>query len=93
MVDYAISIMLTSLMSAFIILLLTKLGIIEWMQIHGIMAKSDKMNDLFSKLASCHFCLAFWIGLLISIVVALLTAEWQLLIMPFFTAPITRFIL
>lgn len=93
MIDFILSIMLASLMSAFIILLLKKVGVIEWMQIHGIMAKSDKVNDLFSQLSNCDFCLSFWVGVIISIVAALIIGEWQLLLMPIFTAPLTRFIL
>lgn len=93
MIDFILSILLASLMSAFIILLLTKVGTIEWLQVNGIKAKNDRLNDIVSKLANCHFCLSFWVGVIISIVAALLVGEWQLLLMPIFTAPLTRFIL
>lgn len=93
MVDFLLSVLMASLMSAFVILLLKKLGAVEWLQANGIKAKSDKVNDIFSRLANCYFCLSFWTGVLIAIVAAIMMADWHLLLMPIFSAPLTRFIL
>ena len=92
-VDFFIWILLIALTAAFIILLLTKVGIIEWLQVNGLKAKNDRLNDIVSKLANCHFCLSFWTGFILSVIVALLVSDCTLLCAPIFAAPITRFIL
>lgn len=92
-VDYFIWVLLIALTAAFIILLLTKIGIIEWLQVNGIKAKNDRLNDIVSKLANCNFCLSFWSGLILSVIVALVTSNYELLIAPILTAPITRYVL
>lgn len=93
MVDFFIWILLIALTAAFIILLLTKVGIIEWLQVNGLKAKNDRLNDIVSKLANCHFCLSFWSGLILSVIVALITTDYELLVAPILTAPITRYML
>ena len=54
---------MVALEAAFVILLAKKLGIIEWMQVHG--------SEFISKMASCDFCLSFWVGSAICLCVAL----------------------
>ena len=56
-----IMILIISLLSSFIILLLGKLGIREWVQVHGL--------KIFSDMFSCDFCLSFWISLGISVII------------------------
>lgn len=85
MVDYLILILLTALFSAFSINLLKKWGIIEWLQIHG--------SELISKMAHCDFCLSWWTNLIISIIVAIIIGSWAILLIPFFSTMITRFVL
>lgn len=48
------------LFSAFMILLITKLGIREKIQVFG--------PKLISKAFSCDFCLAFWTNLILSVI-------------------------
>lgn len=85
MVDYLILILLIALFSAFIISLLKKVGIIEWLQIHG--------SELISKLAHCDFCLSWWMNVIVSVTIALALGNWIFLLVPFFSTMITRFIL
>ncbi len=85
MVDYIISILLASLLSAFFINLGKKWGIVEWLQMHG--------SELISKMAHCDFCLSWWTNVLVSLIAALLVGDWQLLFIPFFATMLTRMML
>lgn len=93
MIDFAIVVLLTALFSAFEILLLMKWGVIEWLQVHGIGAKWDKINDLVSKMAHCNFCLSFWASVVLVPIGLVVTGNCYLLFIPLFSAPLTRFIL
>lgn len=93
MIDFTIVVLLTALFAAFEILLLMKWGVIEWLQVHGIGAKSDKINDLVSKMAHCNFCLSFWASVVTISIAAVLMQDWHLLFVPVFSAPLTRYIL
>ena len=85
MVDYIITILLASLISAFFINLAKKWSIIEWLQMHG--------SELISKMAHCDFCLSWWINVLVGLIVSITTGCWQMLFIPFFSTMITRFLL
>lgn len=85
MVDYIITILLASLLSAFFINLGKKWGIVEWLQMHG--------SELISKMAHCDFCLSWWTNVLVSLIAALLVGDWQLLFIPFFATMLTRMML
>lgn len=73
-----------ALAAAFVVLLMKKWGIVEYMQIYG--------NNFFSKLFSCEFCLSFWTCLVIACITAALTGEFALMAAPLFSTPITRMI-
>lgn len=75
-------VVLVALLSAFMILLAKKLGIIEWMQVHG--------SDVVSQLASCDFCLSFWTGTILSIVVAFIAGDVRCLIFGLASCSLTR---
>ena len=92
-IDFFIAVAAVALLAAFIILLLTKLGIVERVQVHGLNSKRGKINDIFSELANCHFCLSFWTAVLISAVAVALTGEPYLMFVPIFSTPLTRFML
>lgn len=83
--DFLITLLTISLLSAFIISLLGKLKVIEKMQIHG--------NDFISELASCNFCLSWWTNLIVSIVAFGILQEIYILAIPFLGTMITRHIL
>lgn len=75
-------VVLVSLLAAFILLLLNKLGAIEWLLIHGV--------DPFYKLASCNFCLSWWVCLTLSIICAVCGSDLNLVCVAFFATPLTR---
>ena len=74
-----------SLVSAFIILLAMKVGIIEWMQVHG--------DKFISELAKCNFCLSFWTGTLLFVGVACWYDNPLFLFGGVLSCPLTRFLL
>lgn len=80
-----ICVVLVSLVSAFIILLAAKLGILEWIQVHG--------DLFFSEMAKCNFCLSFWVGTVLWVVVACIMDNPLLILGGVLSAPITRMIL
>lgn len=79
------------LISAFIILLTAKVGITEWVQVHG--------SKLISELFSCQFCLSFWTGVLISCILLIFITftggylQPLYVFIPICSTPITRMIL
>lgn len=74
-----------ALIAAFVILLAGKWGLLEWVQIHG--------NKFFSEMARCNFCLSFWVGLVLSILFAVILGNSIVLLVPIISTPLTRFIL
>ena len=73
---------LVALLAAFIVLLVKKWGITEWMQIHG--------DKYMSQLFGCDLCMSFWAAVLICMVVACFTNDIHMVFVPFFTTPLTR---
>lgn len=82
MKDFILYVLSVSLFTSFILSLLQKWGVIEWVQVHG--------NKLFSEMFRCNFCLSFWISLIISVIIVLLTGNVLLLFIPFCSTPITK---
>ena len=71
-----------ALMAAFVVVLLKKWGIAEWMQVHG--------NGFVSELFSCDLCMSFWASVLICFCMLCMTENLMVLLIPIFTTPITR---
>ena len=72
-----------ALVSAFMILLAAKLGIIEWLQVHA-------PTEFLYKLFSCKFCCSWWVSVGISLILSIATGHWYLLAIPFCSTVITR---
>lgn len=73
---------LTALFAAWLIILLTKWGVVEWMQVHG--------DKYMSKMASCSFCLSWWVCVVLAFSLFMWTDEAKFMLVPFFATPITR---
>lgn len=82
LIAWAIIIALTS---AFFILFIGKIGTRDFIIEQG--------PKLLSEMFSCDFCLSFWVSLILAIILALLTLSPELLVVPFISTPITRFLL
>ena len=73
-----------ALMTAFVVVLLKKWGIAEWMQVHG--------NGFVSQLFSCDFCMSWWASVIISAAGVLLFNEAAFLLAPVLATPIARYL-
>lgn len=74
-----------ALVAAFGLTLLRKWQVIEWVQVHG--------NEFLAKMFNCDFCLSFWVGVALAILLAFITGTPTLLLVPFCSTMITRFLL
>lgn len=71
-----------SLFAAFLLLLAKKVGIVEWMQVHG--------GRWVSAIANCDFCMSWWLSVIMTAIVAPFICEAWLLAIPFISTPLTR---
>lgn len=74
-------VVLIAVLAAFVIRLLGKWGIREWVQVHG--------GSFFGQMFYCDFCLSFWTGCVLSVFCVLLTGRVELFAVPFFSTVIT----
>lgn len=85
MKEFIFYVILVAMLAAFVLTLLRKWGVIEWVQVHG--------NDFFAKMFSCDFCLSWWAGVVLSVLFAICTGNPALLLVPFCSTVITRILL
>ncbi len=76
--------MFVALVAAFVVVLLKKWGIAEWMQVHG--------NEFVSKLFSCDFCMSWWVSVIIAAAGVLLFNDLAFLLAPVLATPIARYL-
>lgn len=81
-VEYMAIVACGSLAASFVLLLLTRLGMVEWLQVHGC--------GLLSELARCGFCLSFWTNMAVFAAVSAYTGDWLLLSAAPLATPLTR---
>lgn len=82
---FVIWVLIVATVAAFLLSLLKKWGVIEYVQVHG--------NEFFAKMFNCDFCLSFWAGLALSILFVFITGNPALLLVPFCSTMITRYLL
>lgn len=70
---------------AFTLLLLKKLGVIEYLQVHG--------DKYISQMAQCDFCQSFWTSLLFVFVIVAITDDTSYMTIPLVSTPIARLML
>lgn len=75
-------IIITALLSAFVILLITKIGLRDFVIERG--------PKLISKMFNCDFCLSFWTNVFIVLIMAASMGCLSFIIIPIFAAPVTR---
>jgi len=78
-------VILLSLVVSFILAVYYKLNINEKMQ------QID--NKIIRELATCTFCLSFWLSLVICVMLAVVCKEITYIIYPFLISPIVRMML
>lgn len=74
-----------SLAAAFIILLIEKIGLRNY-----IIATAPK---LISELFECDFCLSFWTSLILAIILAIFFEDMSILFISLLSTPITRILI
>lgn len=72
-----------ALAAAFFLGLAAKWGILEWLQVHA-------PNEFFERMFNCKFCCSFWVGVVISLTLCVVTGQWTLLAVPICSTVITR---
>lgn len=75
--------MVIALAAAFTLGLASKWGILEWLQVHA-------PNEFFEKMFNCKFCCSFWVGVIISLTLCVITGQWMIMLAPVCTTVITR---
>lgn len=76
--DYLCMVGLLALLVSFVRTVAEKWGILEWMQSHA-------PSEFLHKLLTCNFCLSFWIGMVISIFLAIFV-HWTFIFLPIFSS-------
>lgn len=71
-----------ALVASFFLLLFKKVGIVEWLQVHG--------GNLISELAHCDFCLSWWLSLIVAIIAAAIVGDWWVITTAVLATPICR---
>lgn len=82
MVYFIDCVIVIALFAAFILTLMRKWGIVEYVQVHG--------NDFFVKMFNCDFCLSWWACVLMSLIALAFTWNPVFLFVPFCSTMITR---
>ena len=72
-----------ALAAAFFLGLAAKWEILEWLQVHA-------PNEFFGRMFNCKFCCSFWVGVVISLTLCVVTGQWTLLAVPICSTVITR---
>lgn len=76
------NVVLVALAAAFIVVLVKKWGIAEWMQVHG--------DRYMYRLFSCDFCMSFWTCVLICCVWSAVTDDMSVFVCPALSTPLAR---
>ncbi len=75
---------LTGCFTSWVVVLLRKLGVLEILQVQG--------NKFISKLASCDYCLNWWLSWAFALPIGLLTGDVVWFGVPFFSTTIGRWL-
>lgn len=79
---FSVVTLLVAFAAAFVLLLLQKWGVIEYVQVHG--------NDSFSEMFRCNFCLSWWTGCFFAVLFAIMLGDGYFLLIPVFSTALTR---
>lgn len=82
MSEFAFVVALVALYAAFVVLLVKKWGIAEWMQVHG--------DRYLSQMFGCDLCMSFWSAVLLCAIVSIAADCGLYMAVPLFSTPITR---
>ena len=72
-----------ALAAAFLLSLMVKWHWLEWLQVHA-------PNEFFEQMFNCKFCMSWWVSVLISLTLCIVTGNWWLLLVPVCSTIIAR---
>jgi hypothetical protein len=78
-------VIIIALISAFVILFITKVGLRDFVIEQG--------PKLISKMFNCDFCLSFWTNVFVAFFIAAFLGFLPLMVVPIFATPITRILI
>lgn len=81
-------IIVVSLLSAFIILVMNKSEMRDKLRDYNCRIANFKI----AKMLECDFCFGFWIAVVIATILSVITFDTSWMLVPFMSAPITRFL-
>lgn len=84
-IAYMCAALLSGTLSAFIVILMHKWGLVELMQTRG--------PRLLSEMARCDFCLSFWTSLVLAAIACMVSGRPEALALPVFSCVISRYLL
>lgn len=82
-IEFIAWIAVIALVAAFVLSLLSKWKVIEWLQVHA-------PNDFLHELLSCRFCLSWWTCVIISLTLCVVTGYVALIASPICSTLLTR---
>ena len=85
MVTFIIWVLVVATVAAFLLTLLKKWGVIEYVQVYG--------NDFFFKMFNCGFCLSWWAGVVLSVLFSIFNGHPAFLLVAFCETVKTRILL
>lgn len=89
------TVVIVALVVAFFYTLMNKWGVWEYLQVHADAWTSKithKDSDLFNQLFSCVFCTTWWTSVIVCLVLAICIRDWAILLVPFCSTPISRYL-
>ncbi|WP_418665450.1 hypothetical protein [Alistipes finegoldii] len=85
MTTFLFTLFCVALLAAFIIIFMDRTGLREL-----VIATAPK---LISQLFDCDFCLSWWVSIVLAVGAAVCMWDAALLLVPFLSTPVTRFLL
>lgn len=88
MIELFFTSMVVACVTAFVVTLLHKWGIVEYMQIHA-----DEYPELVNKLFACDFCLSWWVSVFFCLIIFVPLSNLLVLLCPFIATPVAKSLL
>lgn len=85
MLDFVLSAIIIATLASWIVLFITKIGLREYVQIHG--------SKIVAELFSCDFCLSWWVCLMLSVICSIITGDLTMVLCAFCATPISRYLI
>ena len=88
-------VIIVALVVTFFYILMNKWGVWEYLHGHADAWVSKIIHrdlDFFNRLFSCVFCTTWWTSVILCLILAICTNYWVVLLVPFCSTPISRYL-